>query len=262
MASSSGRHWRPVSISWTVSINHARRSRSPRVCSSGGEGAQALGIVAMQQGGADGAAEALFLRVGRIAEPAQLPAQGGEGDAADGVEVRRVHGQRVEPIGQTAGGCDHPLSGQGAQLLQQLGATAAEQGAVAQVEAEAAVLLAEGDDPGRASDDGAMAMAPFVTQEALKAFTDRLVEAFAPEQVILFGSMARGTAGVESDADVLVVMPFEGRALEKILEIRNVCQPEFPLDMLLWRPEDIPRRYRWGDPFIREALDHGVVLYG
>jgi uncharacterized protein len=107
-----------------------------------------------------------------------------------------------------------------------------------------------------------MAMAPFVTQEALQAFTDRLVEAFAPELVILFGSMARGTAGVESDADVLVVMPFEGRALEKILEIRNVCQPEFPLDMLLWRPEDIPRRYRWGDPFIREALDHGVVLYG
>ena len=148
------------------------------------------------------------------------------------------------------------------QLLLQLAAAAAEQGAVAEVEAEAAVGLAEGDDPGRAGDDGAMAMAPFVTQEALKAFTDRLVEAFAPEQVILFGSMARGTAGVESDADVLVVMPFEGRALEKILEIRNVCQPEFPLDMLLWRPEDIPRRYRWGDPFIREALDHGVVLYG
>jgi len=135
-------------------------------------------------------------------------------------------------------------------------------GAVALIEAEAAAGLAEGDDPGRASDDGAMAMAPFVTQEALKAFTERLVESFAPEQVILFGSMARGTAGVESDADVLVVMPFEGRALDKILEIRNVCQPEFPLDMLLWRPEDIPRRYRWGDPFIREALDHGVVLYG
>jgi uncharacterized protein len=114
----------------------------------------------------------------------------------------------------------------------------------------------------QAGDDGAMAMAPFVTQEALKAFTERLVEAFAPEQVILFGSMARGTVGVESDADVLVVMPFEGRALDKILEIRNVCQPEFPLDMLLWRPEDIPRRYRWGDPFIRDALDHGVVLHG
>jgi uncharacterized protein len=138
----------------------------------------------------------------------------------------------------------------------------AEQGADLLLEGEAAVVPPEDAGPGVASDDGVMAKAPRVTQEALKAFTDRLVEAFAPEQVILFGSMAQGTAGLESDADVLVVMPFEGRALEKILEIREVCQPDFPLDMLLWRPEDISRRYRWGDPFIRAALDHGVVLHG
>jgi hypothetical protein len=41
---------------------------------------------------------------------------------------------------------------------------------------------------------------------------------------------------------------------------KGVDAGQFPLDMLLWRPEDIPRRYRWGDPCIREALDHGVVL--
>ena len=81
-------------------------------------------------------------------------------------------------------------------MLLQLTAAAAEQGAAAQVDVDAAAGLAESDDPGRAGDDGAMAMAPFVTQEALKAFTDRLVEAFAPEQVILFGSMARGTAAM------------------------------------------------------------------
>jgi predicted nucleotidyltransferase len=138
----------------------------------------------------------------------------------------------------------------------------AEQGADLLLEAEAAVVRPEDAGPDGASDDGVMAKAQLVTREALKAFTDRLVEAFAPEQVILFGSMARGAAGLESDADVLVVMPFEGRALEKILEIREVCHPDFPLDMLLWRPEDIPRRYRWGDPFIRAALDHGVVLHG
>ena len=138
----------------------------------------------------------------------------------------------------------------------------AEQGADVQIEAEAALSRPDDARPGLSSDDGGMAKAPLVTQEALKAFTDRLVEAFAPEQVILFGSMARGTAGLESDADVLVVMPFEGRALEKILEIREVCDPQFPLDLLLWRPEDIAKRYRWRDPFIRAALDHGVLLHG
>jgi len=74
----------------------------------------------MQQRGADGAAEALFPRVGRIAEPVQLAAQGGERSAADSVEVGRVHGERLQPLGQAAGGADRALGGQGAQLLQQL----------------------------------------------------------------------------------------------------------------------------------------------
>ena len=35
-----------------------------------------------------------------------------------------------------------------------------------------------------------------------------------------------------------------------------------PLDLHLRRPEEIEPRYRWGDPFIREALDHGEILHG
>jgi len=53
--------------------------------------------------------------------------------------------------------------------------------------------------------------APLVTRAALEAFTQRLVERFAPEKIILFGSMARGEARWDSDADILVVMTFEGR---------------------------------------------------
>lgn len=104
--------------------------------------------------------------------------------------------------------------------------------------------------------------APLVTREALQVFTQRLVEQFAPEKVILFGSLARGGARWDSDADILVVMPYQGRPLAKIREIRKSCRPSFPLDLLIWRPEDIEPRYRWGDPIIREALDHGEVLHG
>ena len=60
---------------------------------------------------------------------------------------------------------------------------------------------------------------PLVTREALLAFTQRLVECYAPEKVILFGSLARGDARWDSDADVLVVMPFEGRHLAKIHDL-------------------------------------------
>jgi hypothetical protein len=54
--------------------------------------------------------------------------------------------------------------------------------------------------------------APLVTREALRVFTQLLVQHVAPEQVILFGSQARGNARWDSDADLLVVMPFEGKS--------------------------------------------------
>jgi predicted nucleotidyltransferase len=102
---------------------------------------------------------------------------------------------------------------------------------------------------------------PLVTQPALEAFTQRLVERFAPEQVILFGSMARGEARWDSDADLLVVMPFEGRSLDTVKAMHSACEADFPLDLHLRRPEEIEPRYRWGDPFIREALNHGKLLH-
>jgi len=104
--------------------------------------------------------------------------------------------------------------------------------------------------------------APLVSREALEAFTERLVERFTPEKVILFGSLARGDARWDSDADILVVMPYEGRPLAKICEIREACQADFPLDLLVRRPEEIEMRYLGGDPVIREALDHGEFLHG
>jgi len=104
--------------------------------------------------------------------------------------------------------------------------------------------------------------APLVTREALEAFTQRLVHQFAPTQVILFGSQARGDARQVSDADILVVMPYEGRPFAKSREIRRACKPGFRVDLLIRRPGDIEPRYRWGDPIIREALDHGEVLHG
>lgn len=101
-----------------------------------------------------------------------------------------------------------------------------------------------------------------VTREGIEVFTRRLVEKYAPEKVILFGSQARGDARLDSDADILVVMPYEGRPFAKTREIRRACKPDFRVDLVLRRPEDLQARYRWGDPVIREALDHGEVLHG
>ncbi len=109
---------------------------------------------------------------------------------------------------------------------------------------------------------GATSPAPLVTRAALEAFTQRLVDHFAPEQVILFGSQARGEARWDSDADLLVVMPFEGKPRDTVEALLAAGAADFPLDLHLRRPLEIGPRYRWGDPYIREALDHGELLHG
>lgn len=91
--------------------------------------------------------------------------------------------------------------------------------------------------------------------------SDKIVREFHPERIILFGSYAHGQPRPDSDVDLLVVLPFEGKGFRKSLEILNRVDPEFSVDLLARRPEDTARRYAEGDPLIREALDHGRILY-
>jgi len=91
--------------------------------------------------------------------------------------------------------------------------------------------------------------------------SERIVREFNPERIILFGSYAYGRPRIDSDVDLLVVLPFEGRGFRKSLEILNRVAPDFSVDLLARQPQDTARRYAEGDPLIREALDHGKVLY-
>lgn len=100
-----------------------------------------------------------------------------------------------------------------------------------------------------------------VTLDAIRELTDRIAREFQPERIILFGSYADGTQTSDSDVDLLVILPFQGKGLYKSLEILNRTDPRFPTDLLARTPEDTQRRYREGDPLIRDALDRGLVLH-
>jgi predicted nucleotidyltransferase len=100
-----------------------------------------------------------------------------------------------------------------------------------------------------------------VDQRRIAELSERIVREFQPERIILFGSYAYGQPRPDSDVDLLVVLPFEGKGFRKSLEILNRVSPEFSVELLARRPEDTARRYAEGDPLIREALDHGKVLY-
>jgi predicted nucleotidyltransferase len=75
------------------------------------------------------------------------------------------------------------------------------------------------------------------------------------------GSHARGGANPDSDVDILVIGPFEGRSAARLVEIRMKLRPGFSLDLPVRTREKVGERIEMGDLFLDEILKRGGVLY-
>lgn len=99
-------------------------------------------------------------------------------------------------------------------------------------------------------------------KRTLGYMVQRIVKRFAPEKIILFGSHATGTAGPDSDVDLLVIMtPNESRAAQEI-EIRLALRHyRLPKDVIVTTPEDFAWRRKIPGTIERPAAREGRVLY-
>jgi len=95
----------------------------------------------------------------------------------------------------------------------------------------------------------------------IRSFARRVAEVFRPERIILFGSYAYGNPLPDSDVDLLVVIPYQGKPWRKASEIRGSVRPTFPLDLLVRAPSELDARIAMGDCFLREITERGMVLY-
>jgi len=90
----------------------------------------------------------------------------------------------------------------------------------------------------------------------------RIVSGFSPERIILFGSHARGTAGADSDVDLLVVMPVTGSKRRKAVEIGVALHDvDVAKDIVVSTPEE----FRWRQDVVGTieypAAREGKVVY-
>ena len=99
-------------------------------------------------------------------------------------------------------------------------------------------------------------------QEKIDDLVRRIVERFQPEKIILFGSHARGTAGQDSDADILVVMPVKGSKRKKATEMDvALIGLDLPVDLIVVTPEELERNKNQIGTIVYPALREGKVLY-
>jgi predicted nucleotidyltransferase len=100
------------------------------------------------------------------------------------------------------------------------------------------------------------------TQEIIEWMVRELVTRFHPEQVILFGSQARGDATPDSDVDLLVVMPGDVNRREVAVDILHALHNmPLPKDVIVTTPHEIATRGQLPSTVLHTALHEGKVLY-
>jgi HEPN domain-containing protein/predicted nucleotidyltransferase len=106
---------------------------------------------------------------------------------------------------------------------------------------------------------------PKVSEQVIRAVVERLAAEYAPQQVILFGSYADGSADECSDLDLFIVKETGGSFFDRWEEVARVleavpgCPPVQPYVLT---PAQVEARLRLGDHFVEDILDRGKVLYG
>ena len=100
-------------------------------------------------------------------------------------------------------------------------------------------------------------------ETVVATMVDRIVEAFDPERIVLFGSVARGEVTKYSDVDLLVVMPDGTDQYEAVVKIRRCLRDMLTAkDIVVTTPDEIARRGHIKGTVIREALHEGKVVHG
>jgi len=91
---------------------------------------------------------------------------------------------------------------------------------------------------------------------------ERLIRAFAPERIVLFGSYAKGTVHGGSDVDLLVIANLEGNPAFHQRRARQLAADCFPrVDVVFATPLEVAEAATAKSPFLLSILGKGITLY-
>jgi predicted nucleotidyltransferase len=93
-------------------------------------------------------------------------------------------------------------------------------------------------------------------------YVDRIVAAFKPQRIVLFGSFASGSPTQDSDVDLLITRKrWSMSPLTAAGKVRVALGVPFPMDLIIRTEAELQRRIAAGDGFLREILETGITLY-
>jgi predicted nucleotidyltransferase len=99
--------------------------------------------------------------------------------------------------------------------------------------------------------------------DRIRAISERLKEEYNAEEVILFGSYARGEATEDSDVDLFIIAPTKERFFERmatVLRLTRDLHHKLALEPIVLTKEEVEQRLQRGDQFVKQITEKGVYL--
>ena len=97
----------------------------------------------------------------------------------------------------------------------------------------------------------------------IKAIAELLKKEYKAEQVILFGSYARGDETKDSDLDLLIIAPTREGFFQRMAHVRKLIRnlrKGLPFAPIVLNKKELVKRINIGDQFIKEILETGIKL--
>jgi predicted nucleotidyltransferase len=103
-----------------------------------------------------------------------------------------------------------------------------------------------------------------MNQEVLKQIVGRLIEAYRPEKIYLFGSQARGEATVESDFDLMIIVPDDAEQERKRsrLAYEVLWGIKASVDVLVWTASQFQQHLHLKASLPALIMNEGKLLHG
>ncbi len=96
----------------------------------------------------------------------------------------------------------------------------------------------------------------------IQNIVNQLVRLYKPEKIILFGSLAKDQIKQGTDIDLFIIksdVPELG--VDRIRQLDALIKYKLATDFIVYKPQELERRLKLGDPFVKTILKGGKVLY-
>ncbi|MBI4844082.1 MAG: nucleotidyltransferase domain-containing protein [Nitrospirae bacterium] len=103
---------------------------------------------------------------------------------------------------------------------------------------------------------------PPINKSLINTILKQLVSHLDVVKIIQFGSYVSGKPTKDSDLDLLVILNTKEKGIKRYAMVSELLEPrKIPMDIIVKTPDEIKTREGMFDPFMRNILKTGKVLY-